>query len=88
MVNETTLSTARRLVDGDGLEDVLGAWGCGVFRNDPSMIAQLFAAALRGYAGRFDRVVFTVLDTSEDKRIIGPFIEAFQTYSGSPIIGG
>src|SRR5207244_3589918 len=27
---------------------VLGAWGCGVFRNDPEMIAELFARALRG----------------------------------------
>src|SRR5437764_10893947 len=25
---------------------VLGAWGCGVFRNDPGMIAELFHAAL------------------------------------------
>jgi len=53
---------------------VLGAWGCGVFRNDPSMVARLFFNALRTtFAGRFARVVFAVLDTSEDGRVIGPF---------------
>lgn len=44
---------------------VLGAWGCGVFRNDPTMVAATFAEHLRGvWAGRFERVVFSVLDTS------------------------
>jgi uncharacterized protein (TIGR02452 family) len=27
---------------------VLGAWGCGVFRNDPDLIARLFAKCLSG----------------------------------------
>jgi uncharacterized protein (TIGR02452 family) len=40
---------------------VLGAWGCGVFGNDPAGVAQAFGAALRG-VGFFDRVVFAVLD--------------------------
>ena len=53
---------------------LLGAWGCGVFRNDPSMVARLFFNALRTtFAGRFARVVFAVLDTRADERIIGPF---------------
>jgi uncharacterized protein (TIGR02452 family) len=44
---------------------VLGAWGCGVFRNDPVVVAAAFAGHLRGvWAGRFERVVFSVLDTS------------------------
>ncbi len=43
---------------------VLGAWGCGVFRNDPRTIAGLFYAALRGpFKGVFENVVFAVLDT-------------------------
>ena len=41
---------------------VLGAWGCGVFRNDPATVAQVFAAHLARTAGWFDRVVFAVLD--------------------------
>ncbi|MGW4503916.1 TIGR02452 family protein [Streptomyces sp. NPDC004436] len=42
---------------------VLGAWGCGVFRNDPAMVAEAFRALLAGrFAGVFERVVFAVLD--------------------------
>ncbi|GAB2945414.1 TIGR02452 family protein [Micromonospora polyrhachis] len=40
---------------------VLGAWGCGVFRNDPTTVANAFAEALRE-VDRFDRVVFAVYD--------------------------
>ncbi len=34
---------------------VLGAWGCGVFRNDPAHVADAFAAALRTWGPAFDR---------------------------------
>lgn len=55
---------------------VLGAWGCGVFRNDPEMIAELFANALRSrFAGVFAKVVFAVL--SSDGETIRPFEERF-----------
>ncbi|HEV7554367.1 MAG TPA: TIGR02452 family protein, partial [Kofleriaceae bacterium] len=41
---------------------VLGAWGAGVFGNDPSAVAVIFADLLRGrYAGVFSEVVFAVL---------------------------
>src|SRR5205085_9829654 len=57
---------------------VLGAWGCGVFKNDPELIAELFAKALRGKcAGAFAKVVFAVLDSSDEKHFIGPFAERF-----------
>lgn len=60
---------------------VLGAWGCGVFRNDPAVVAEAFAEhLLRGpWAGRFERVVFSVLDTSPS----GPTISAFRRALGS-----
>lgn len=38
---------------------VLGAWGCGVFRNDPVTVAAAFATALADVP-YFDRVVFAV----------------------------
>lgn len=42
---------------------VLGAWGCGVFRNDPRAVAEAFAAHLGGeFRGRFRRVIFAVPD--------------------------
>ncbi|MGJ6965171.1 TIGR02452 family protein [Streptosporangium sp. G11] len=44
---------------------VLGAWGCGVFRNSPALVAACFATHLGpsgAFRGRFERVVFAVLD--------------------------
>ncbi|MFE7594003.1 TIGR02452 family protein [Kitasatospora sp. NPDC057512] len=41
---------------------VLGAWGCGVFRNDPAQVAEAFEGALARYGAAFDRVVFAVWD--------------------------
>ncbi|MCX4747477.1 TIGR02452 family protein [Kitasatospora sp. NBC_01287] len=43
---------------------VLGAWGCGVFRNDPAQVAEAFAVALASYGAAFERVVFAVRDRS------------------------
>ncbi len=57
---------------------VLGAWGCGVFANDPAFVARTFGAELEGaYAGVFDEVIFAVLDWSADRRFIRPFVERF-----------
>ncbi|MDF1664591.1 MAG: TIGR02452 family protein [Planctomycetota bacterium] len=41
---------------------ILGAWGCGVFRNDPRQIAEIFKDVLESeeFAGAFRRVVFAV----------------------------
>jgi uncharacterized protein (TIGR02452 family) len=44
---------------------VLGAWGCGVFGNDPAMVARLFGEFLKNggaYARAFTVVTFAVLD--------------------------
>jgi uncharacterized protein (TIGR02452 family) len=57
---------------------ILGAWGCGVFRNDPEMIAELFAESLKGrFKGVFRHVAFAILDYSEKREIIGPFEKQF-----------
>jgi len=57
---------------------VLGAWGCGVFRNDPSMVAGVFARHLMhgGWAKRFDRIRFSVLDSAKDARTFAAFESA------------
>lgn len=54
---------------------VLGAWGCGVFRNDPAEVARTFVRCLEhpDLAGAFDRVVFAVLDRSRSKHVITAF---------------
>jgi uncharacterized protein (TIGR02452 family) len=41
---------------------VLGAWGCGAFRNDPSDVAAAFEAALRRSGAAFDRIVFAIFE--------------------------
>jgi uncharacterized protein (TIGR02452 family) len=47
---------------------VLGAWGCGVFGNDPVEVAGLFDEALRGpWAGVFDEIVFAIPGKSGDR---------------------
>lgn len=59
---------------------VLGAWGCGVFRNDPAEAAEAFAAALSALPGHFERVVFAVYERGGE----GPNLRAFQARFGSP----
>lgn len=56
---------------------VLGAWGCGVFRNDPGIISELFRDALTGnFANQFKRIVFAV--KTSDENIIEPFRQRFK----------
>jgi len=44
---------------------VLGAWGCGVFGNDPAVVARIFKEELQGrFHCRFRRVIFAVLDSN------------------------
>ena len=54
---------------------VLGAWGCGVFANDPAQIAQLFAEALAEPAirGRFRRIDFAVFDPKPPHAVLQIF---------------
>ncbi|UEQ79125.1 TIGR02452 family protein [Chryseobacterium arthrosphaerae] len=53
---------------------ILGAWGCGVFKNDPKEIAGLFKKYLHGkYKNKFKRVVFAVLTKKEE--MLKPFEE-------------
>ncbi|MDR6978022.1 uncharacterized protein (TIGR02452 family) [Streptomyces sp. 3330] len=59
---------------------VLGAWGCGVFRNDPAQVAEAFRALL-GPGGRFERtfvhVTFGVLDRTPGSVVRGAFERVF-----------
>ncbi|MFI5916751.1 TIGR02452 family protein [Dactylosporangium sp. NPDC051541] len=56
---------------------VLGAWGCGVFRNDPPTVAAAFADALTASAGCFDEVVFAVLDHARGAPVRAAFSARF-----------
>ncbi|MFC9679229.1 TIGR02452 family protein [Streptomyces sp. NPDC056948] len=60
---------------------VLGAWGCGVFRNDPAQVAGAFRALLeRGgrFAETFEHVAFGILDRTPDRAVLGAFEKTFQ----------
>ncbi|MFJ5990615.1 TIGR02452 family protein [Lentzea sp. NPDC092896] len=54
---------------------VLGAWGCGVFGNDPTTVARIFALALRDNRF-FDHVVFAVLDRQKGAPTLTAFADA------------
>jgi len=57
---------------------ILGAWGCGAFGNDGHQVAELFHRALTvDFAGAFKEVTFAIVDTSPERRFIGPFAERF-----------
>jgi uncharacterized protein (TIGR02452 family) len=58
---------------------VLGAWGCGVFRNDPAAVAEMFARHLHSepFAQAFDRIVFAIYDRSKSQATIRAFKERF-----------
>ena len=60
---------------------ILGAWGCGVFRNDPHIVARIFADLLKPagkFAGNFNEVVFAVFDRSEDEATHRAFADIFR----------
>ncbi len=54
---------------------VLGAWGCGVFRNDPALVARTFMDLLArpDWSGRFRKVVFSILDSSPQSDLVETF---------------
>jgi uncharacterized protein (TIGR02452 family) len=52
---------------------ILGAWGCGVFQNEPKLIAELFAKQLNGkYKNQFKHIEFAIFSRNE------LFINAFK----------
>ena len=55
---------------------ILGAWGCGVFENDPEMVANWFHEVLaHKFPGKFEKVVFAIY--AKDEKYIQPFKELF-----------
>lgn len=55
---------------------LLGAWGCGVFGNEPAMVAGLFAETLGPdgpFRGYFKHIVYAVYDRSPAQEVISAF---------------
>jgi uncharacterized protein (TIGR02452 family) len=66
---------------------VLGAWGCGVFRNDPGTVADAFVDALR-VVDRFDEVVFAIYDRLPGTPVHAAFDEVMRGWSDRPGLPG
>jgi uncharacterized protein (TIGR02452 family) len=60
---------------------VLGAWGCGVFQNDPRDVADVFARLLTSapMARAFARVVFAIYDRGKSGATLRAFKERCAT---------
>ena len=57
---------------------ILGAYGCGVFRNDPEQIAVWWRELFQENMGQyFDAVSFAVLDRSRNQACMGAFEKVF-----------
>ncbi|MEV5933331.1 TIGR02452 family protein [Streptomyces sp. NPDC052079] len=66
---------------------VLGAWGCGVFRNDPAEVAAAFRTHLEPggrFAGAFEHVVFGILDRTRDRAVRAAFERGFADLLSGP----
>ena len=60
---------------------VLGAWGCGVFKNDPTEMAQMFKDVLieEHFATKFRKVVFSIInDHNSVDDNYSKFLEVFK----------
>ncbi|MFD5715246.1 TIGR02452 family protein [Streptomyces pharetrae] len=68
---------------------VLGAWGCGVFENDPARVAGAFHGLLGPggrFADRFEHVVFAVLDRTAGAVVREAFARTFPEFRrGAPL---
>lgn len=62
---------------------ILGAWGCGVFGNDPQQIADAFAEILQqqGYAHYFKHICFSIPYSAKAPMNFQAFAERFSTSS-------
>lgn len=58
---------------------LLGAWGCGVFGNDPALVADAFGRWLESdkFAGVFDRAIFAIYDRSKQQATLSGFKQRF-----------
>ncbi|AFY53261.1 TIGR02452 family protein [Rivularia sp. PCC 7116] len=83
-IESTMLQRTEKLLSVAAVNDykvlVLGAWGCGVFKNNPHDVAGYFHHHLvenTKFSGLFEKVVFAVLDNTKEESIVDAFRERF-----------
>jgi len=55
---------------------VLGAWGCGAFRNNPFIVSRLYAEEIQKRAHCFEHIIFPVLNIGVKKNNFEVFNQA------------
>ena len=61
---------------------ILGAYGCGVFRNDPYTVAKYWKELLydENYISYFENIIFAVFDNSKSQECIKAFEQLIWVY--------
>jgi uncharacterized protein (TIGR02452 family) len=82
LIEETNRERARKFLWIANQEQhetlILGAWGCGVFQNEPQMIARIFKDLLEGeFENCFDRIIMAIYDRTSTKKVYNAFVEEF-----------
>lgn len=58
---------------------ILGAWGCGVFRNEPLDVANYFKIIINKHFQKvFKKIVFAIYDASKNGQNIAAFESVFK----------
>jgi len=72
-----------RVADGTGHDAVvLGAHGCGAFKNDPQVVSKLFKKVLKEpeFSGVFRKVAFAIIDDQNSNGNLATFKKAFKNF--------
>ena len=59
---------------------ILGAWGCGAFRNPPQLVAEIFAEHTEHYRKSFEVIEYAVFHTETEKLNYESFSEYMREY--------
>lgn len=68
---------------------VLGALGCGAYRNPPAHVALIFQLALQEYAGCFKEIIFAIIDDHNARQPhnpVGNFAPFFERLHGKALV--
>ena len=84
-IDEVMMSRTEKLLMVAALQGhetlVLGAWGCGVFRNPAAKVSDYFKTHLLDnpqFNGAFKKIVFAILHSTSAQTVISPFREKFE----------
>ncbi|CAG7581380.1 MAG: gp114 [uncultured marine phage] len=77
LVTESKIKLTLDLASKNECENIiLGAWGCGVFKNDPSEMCDMFKNVLNEYSFNFKNVIFAVIN---DHNSVGDNYDVFNS---------